>query len=228
MKLYSGPLSFFSRKIEIALAEKGLAFDRICAPFTHIEGYAPKLIEVTTANPKGQVPVLNDGSVTLYDSTVILEYLEDAYPEPPLYPGDPAARARCRVLELYADEIMLPPLKALMHRSEPWNDPERRKKLEVRAGRAEAVLAQQFVYLEGQIRGNSFLGEGFSAADIAVFMGVHFGQRLGGPALARTRRLFDWYAELSGRPAFTRVIDDMAEADGQLSRPVAGAFKDAD
>ena len=123
MKLYSGPLSLFAKKIEIALAEKGLTFERVLAPFTQTKGYVPKLPEIIAANPKVQVPVLIDGDVTLYDSTVILEYLEDAYPEPPLYPHTPAARARCRQLELYGDEVMLVPLQALMHRSEPWDDP---------------------------------------------------------------------------------------------------------
>ncbi len=88
MKLYSGPLSLFSRKVEIALAEKGLAFEREMVPFSQAEGYAPKHAAVLAANPKGQVPVLIDGEATLFDSTVIFEYLEDRYPEPPLYPAD--------------------------------------------------------------------------------------------------------------------------------------------
>src|SRR5215510_10349357 len=80
MKLYSGPLSLFSRKVEIALHEKGLRFEVEYVPFTQDEGYRPKHSAVLAANPKGQVPVLQDGEVVLFDSTVILEYLEDAYP----------------------------------------------------------------------------------------------------------------------------------------------------
>ena len=53
MKLYSGPLSLFSRKVEIALHEKGLAFERIMVRFTQTEGYHPKHPEVLAANPKG-------------------------------------------------------------------------------------------------------------------------------------------------------------------------------
>src|SRR5215470_982845 len=99
MKLYSGPLSLFSRKVEIALGEKGLSFDRIMVPFTQERGYQPKHPDVLAANPKGQVPVLVDGELSLFDSTLIFEYLEDAYPRPPLYPRGAAARARCRLLE---------------------------------------------------------------------------------------------------------------------------------
>jgi glutathione S-transferase len=84
MTLYSGPLSLFSRKIEIALHEKSLPFERIQVPFSQAKGYAPKHPAVLAANPKGQVPVLVDGDLTLFDSTLIFEYLEDAYPAPPL------------------------------------------------------------------------------------------------------------------------------------------------
>jgi glutathione S-transferase len=93
MKVYSGPLSLFSKKVEIALTEKGLAFERVLVPFSQERGYAPKNQDVLAANPRGQVPVLIDGALALYDSTVIFEYLEDAYPKPPLYPAAPGARA---------------------------------------------------------------------------------------------------------------------------------------
>src|SRR5262249_3851035 len=115
MLLYSAPLSLFARKIEIALAEKGLAFERVMVPFTQAAGYSPKPPAVLAANPKGQVPVLVDGDLTLFDSTIIFEYLEDASPKPPLFPVGAAARTRCRRLELTADEILLPPLRLIMY-----------------------------------------------------------------------------------------------------------------
>jgi glutathione S-transferase len=117
MKLYSGPLSLFSRKVEIALREKGLPFDRQMVAFSQERGYSPKHPDVLAVNPKCQVPVLVDGELSLYDSTIILEYLEDAYPHPPLYPAPAPLRARCRQLELYADEVMLTSLQAFMHRT---------------------------------------------------------------------------------------------------------------
>ena len=100
-------------------------------PFSQAAGYSPKHPAVLAANPKGQVPVLIDGDLTLFDSTLIFEYLEDAYPLPSLYPAGAAARARCRRLELTADEILLPLVVRLMHRTtppdpEPAKEPERR------------------------------------------------------------------------------------------------------
>ena len=94
--LYSGPISYFARKSEIALAEKGLAFERIMVPFTQAVGYSPKHPAVLAANPKAQVPVLVDGDLTLFDSSLIFEYLEEAYPEPPLLPHAVAVRAETR------------------------------------------------------------------------------------------------------------------------------------
>jgi len=141
MKLYSGPISLFARKVEIALHEKGVAFEREMVPFTQECGYAPKHPAVIVANPKGQVPVLVDGDLTIFDSTLIFEYLEDAHPEPPLYPRDAAAKARCRLQELYADEIMLPPLRGLMHRSVPPDaDAGMGREQEAEAQRAEERL----------------------------------------------------------------------------------------
>ncbi|MGH7129059.1 MAG: glutathione S-transferase family protein, partial [Planctomycetaceae bacterium] len=92
MKLFTGPLSLFARKVEIALLEKGRPFERVLVPFSQTKGYNPKHPEVLAANPKGQVPVLEDGDLAVFDSTVILEYLEDAYPQPALYPRDPLER----------------------------------------------------------------------------------------------------------------------------------------
>ena len=145
MLLYSGPLSLFSRKVEIVLAEKNLAFERVLVPFSQTKGYAPKHPAVLAANPKAQVPVLVDGDVTLYDSTVIAEYLEDKYPSPSLFPREPEARARCRLLELEADEILLVPVRALMFRSEPPGpDTARREEQERAALKAEDVILENY------------------------------------------------------------------------------------
>ncbi|HEV7324497.1 MAG TPA: glutathione S-transferase family protein [Bosea sp. (in: a-proteobacteria)] len=222
--LYSGPLSLFSRKVEIALREKGLAFERIMVPFNQTTGYDPKHPEVVAINPKRQVPVLNDDGIVLYDSTVILEYLEDAYPEPPLFPLCPGARARCRLDELYADEIMLQALKPLMHRTSPPNsDQTRRLAQEADALIAERALEQHYAVLEDRLAGREFFGDAVSIADIALFMSVLFSLRLGGPSLAPFDGLSRWFERLKLRPAFTQAAVEIAEADRRLSFPLKRA-----
>lgn len=224
MKLYSAPLSLFARKVEIALREKARAFDRVMVPFSQAKGYSPKHPDVLAANPKGQVPVLIDGDLTLYDSTLILEYLEDAYPDPTLYPRSPGERARCRLFDLLADEIMLVPLRALMFRTGPHSpDPQRRAADEAAAREAELVIARQHADLDRQLEDRAYLCGVFSAADIAVFMAVLYSLRLGGPSLRGHRSLSGWFDRLIERPAFAAVTAEIVVADRELSSPVEGA-----
>jgi glutathione S-transferase len=219
MLLYSAALSLFARKVEIALAEKRLSFDRIMVPFTQTRGYAPKHPDVLAVNPKAQVPVLVDGDVTLYDSTVIIEYLEDAYPSPPLFPTSPAMRARCRLLELEADEVLLVPVRALMHRTSP-PEPARREVQEREATRAEADILDHYRKISSKLSDGDFLCGVFSAADIATFMVIHYALRLGGPPLDGHPKLAAWYRRLAERPSFAPVIAEIAAADVVLSSPV--------
>ena len=220
MKLYSGPLSLFARKVEIALAEKGLPFEREMVAFSQAEGYSPKHPAVLAANPKQQVPVLVDGDLTLFDSTVIFEYLEDAYPEPPLMPRDPAARARCRLLELTADEILLRPLVKLMHRTTPEDpDPDRRRRQEAEGAQAEAELLDLYRTVAAKLEGPYLCGA-FTTADIALFISVLFSLRLRGPELDSVPALRVWYDTVAARPAVAAVAAEIAEADRRLSRPI--------
>ena len=218
MKLYSGPLSLFSRKVEIALREKGLPFEREMVPFSQAKGYAPKHPAVLAANPKGQVPVLIDGDLTVFDSTLIIEYLEDAHPAPPLFPSDAKGRARCRLLELGADEILLPEVRRLMYRTEPPDpDPERRRYKETEGRRAEAAILEHYSGLERRIDRDGYLCGEFSAADIATFMVVLFALRLKGPRLDAHPALAAWYARVGARPTVAQAAREVAEADRELS-----------
>ena len=219
--LYSGPLSLFARKVEIALREKNLPFQRIMVPFNQTTGYDPRHPEVMALNPKGQVPILTDCGLVLYDSTVILEYLDEAYPDPPLFPQTPVERARCRLDELYADEIMLSALKPLMHRTGPPSpDRNRRAAQEADAVIAEDMLAGHYAVLDQRLAGREYFGGMVSSADIALFMAVLFSLRLGGPTLGDHRALVDWFARLKSRPAFATAAEEITEADRRLSFPV--------
>src|SRR5262245_26067891 len=114
MKLYSGPLSMFGAKAEIALREKGIDLELVMVPFEMKTLYQPKHPEVVRINPKRQVPVLVDGDLEIFDSTQIFEYLEGARPQPALWPADPRARARARLLEHKSDEVYFPHVVRLM------------------------------------------------------------------------------------------------------------------
>lgn len=218
IRLYSGPLSLFSRKVEIALGEKGLAFERVMVPFSQAAGYKPKHPEVMAANPKGQVPLLVDGDLTLFDSTLILEYLEDAYPTPALLPAEARARARCRLLELTADEVLLPQVARLMYRTEPPDPLPANQRAKVTASRlAEAELRKLYETLDGKLRDRDYFCGEFSVADIAMFMTLLFAERLKGPPLAPCPWLADWFARTGKRPAVAQAARKVAVADRELS-----------
>jgi len=218
MKLYSGPLSLFSRKVEIALAEKGLAYEREMVPFTQAAGYSPRHPAVLAANPKAQVPVLVDGEQTLFDSTLIFEYLEDAYPEPALFPQGAAARADCRGIELAADEILLPLVARLMYRTEPADpDPVRQGQIEADGLKAEAAITEYYRTMDERLIGQEYFCDKFSVADIAMFMTILFANRLGAPSISNFVVLDQWFSRVKARPSAGKAAEEIAEADRQLS-----------
>ena len=221
MKLYSGPLSLFSRKVEIALGEKGLDVERVMVPFTQERGYQPKHPDVLAANPKGQVPVLVDGDLTLFDSSLIFEYLEEAYPEPALLPDGAKARARCRMMELRADEVVFPHARAFFYRTDPpHRDAAQRRANEEAGARAEAALREHFAALDEIVRDGGLLCGKLSYADIAMFMTIIWTQRLKGPPLSDYPALAAWFERLKARPPFGKAAAEIAAADHALTQPI--------
>ena len=206
MKIYSGPLSMFGAKVEIAAREKGVEFDLVMVPFDFERGYAPKHPAVQRINPKHQVPVLVDGNVQIFDSTQIFEYLEDRCPEPPLWPRSIAARAEARKLELFSDEIFFPPVIRLMGlrgNPDPVDAPEWKK--------ARAEIAAHYVWLNQLLRDRDYMAAQFSYADIAFYMAQFFAARHTVPMTAEHSNLLAWRERMVGRPAVRTVITAMAD-----------------
>jgi glutathione S-transferase len=212
MKLYSGPLSMFGAKVEIAAREKGLAFELVMVPFDPARGYEPKHPEVLRVNPKRQVPVLIDGDLELFDSTQIFEYLEHLQPDPPLWPAQPAARARARQLEHRSDEVYFPHVITLMMLDETPDDPK--------AQTARAAASQYYREMEKILVGRDYLAGDYSYADIAFYMAQVFGARKGAPMGDETPKLLAWRTRMGTRPAVKQVAGAMAAYLLSINRPV--------
>jgi glutathione S-transferase len=195
MKLYSGPLSMFGAKAEIALREKGFEFELEMVPFEMKVLYEPKHPEVVRINPKRQVPVLIDGDLELFDSTQIFEYLETLKREPALWPAEPRARARARLLEHKSDEVYFPHIIRLM------TDPK--------APGAHDGAARFYDEMARTIGGQEWLLGAYSFADIAFYMAQLFGERMGAPVPAELARLHAWRDRMSDRPAVRQVAGAM-------------------
>ena len=176
MKLYSGPLSLFTAKVRVALDEKDLDYQRIDVGWSLADRYEPHHPDVVLLNPRRQVPVLVDGDLVVCDSTQILEYLEDAYPQPSLRPPTCAGRARCRRLEASADEILSLVWNLIEEAFYPAADGARD---EVRIARARRDLAVHYDGLDAELKGRTYLCDDFSYADIANFIFAQAASGLG-------------------------------------------------
>lgn len=100
MILYEHPLSPYAQKVKIALRHKGIAFD-LLRPDGIGSGNVPG--EFAKGNPRGEVPLLIDGDLRIFDSTIMLDYIDERWPDPALMPADPARRARIRMIEEVMD-----------------------------------------------------------------------------------------------------------------------------
>ena len=212
MLLYEHPLSSYAQKAKIALREKGLTFS-VETPQGLGSGTAGG--EFGQASPRNEVPALIDGAVRIFDSTIILEYLEDKFPTPPLLPRDPAARAEARMIEEVCDTL---------YEAVNWGIGEiswfRRAEGE-RAEKMKATAARQTVELQSWLVGKLgdrswFNGAAFGWADLSVApylnRSVHYGL---GPAAGSP--LAAWHARIRARPSVAQTFKEFEAAAGGMA-----------
>jgi glutathione S-transferase len=105
MKLYHAEPAANSLKALLSFKEKGLEFESIYVDLHKFEQHEPWFVAI---NPEGQVPVLDHDGTIITHTTVIGEYLEDAFPDaPPLRPADPVGKARMRYWQKFTDEHVM-------------------------------------------------------------------------------------------------------------------------
>lgn len=115
--LHDNPFSPFARKVRMVLRHKALAFRSVDALALDA------LAELAQVNPRVEVPVLIDGPVVVVESADIVAYLEDRFPDRPVFPRDPAARAKARHWQRLADRT----LDAILHDISLWGWPTHRR-----------------------------------------------------------------------------------------------------
>ncbi len=212
MKIFTGPLSMFGAKVQIAALEKGIEFEALRVPFNADDAYEPKHPEVLRINPKRQVPVLIDGDVEIFDSTQIFEYLEDITPQPPLWPTDVAQRARARLLEHKSDEVFFPHVIRLMGLQHDMQS--------AAAVAACQACARFYEEMEGLLADRDYLAGAYSFADIAFYMAHVFAHRKGAGMTPATPRLVAWRDRVGARPAVREVVRPMMAFLASQRRPV--------
>ncbi len=210
MLLYSGPLSLFSAKTRIALAEKGLEYELVQVGWNRKDRYIPHHPEVVRLNPNRKVPVLIDGDITVYDSTQIAEYLEERYPRPALFPQGIAERALCRRQEADADDLWFPLVWEMIETRFYPNPGD--AEIESRASEAQRGLGELYAKLEGDLAGRDFVCEVFSVADIATAVFVFAASTLGAGPPETAPNVQAWLDRVQSRPSVAQVMAELTEA----------------
>ena len=195
----------FVRKVLVALAEKGIAYDREDVMPVNVSAEYRKI------SPLGKIPAFRDGDRTLADSSVIIAYLDKIKPEPPLYPADAYDYARALWFEEYADGGMIQVVGPKIFFQKIvgprfFNQPTDEA---IVSKAVNEELPPMFDYLEGEIGNREWLvGSRFSIADIGV--ATHFvNLQLVGitPNAKRWPKLAAYVARAHARPSFKNVID---------------------
>jgi glutathione S-transferase len=196
IKLYTFPPSTNSRKVRIALLEKGLEFERINIDLSKREQKNPDYLKI---HPFGQVPALDDEGFIIYDSTVINEYLEDEYPYPSLMPKDSEGRARARLMEDFRDTHFN---LYFVHLIQEMRKPEGERDAQ-RIDNARAELTKAFERIESELNGNDYLAGPFSLADVAFMSNIELLDRFAISVDAnKYKNTVAWIARLKARPSF--------------------------
>ena len=231
--LYHHNISVCAQKVRIALAEKKLPHERRHIDLMNAEQVTPDYLKI---NPKGVVPALVHDGQPVIESTVIMEYLDDAFPARPLRPAAPLARAKMRVWAQVPDAALHAACGTVSYAA-AFRDQikaanaaaaltERLAKLpdRARAGRQQQLLEKGLdapfvadaVKLHDKVladmekalaAGPWLAGAEFSIAECAIAPYVLRLDRLGLARMWDGRpRVADWYARLQARPSWGEAI----------------------
>ncbi len=154
IQLYFAKASTFSQRTRVVLLEKGIDFTPIEIDLQNKpDGY-------TQISHYGKVPAIKHGDIEIYESAIINEYLDEVFPEPPLLPRDPAAKAIARIWIDYANTRLVPAFNKLLRGKDSQEQEQGRKEF------TEALL---YIEQEGLGKGDYLLGDQFSLVDISFY-----------------------------------------------------------
>src|SRR6202007_2792822 len=189
MVLYSGTTCPFSQRCRLVLFEKGMDFEvRDVDLFNKPE-------DISTMNPYGQVPILVERALILYESNIINEYIDERFPHPQLMPADPLMRARARLFLHRFEKELFSHIDTL--------EGNNQKQLE----KARGLVRDSLLQIAPVFAKHKYmLGEEFSMLDVAItpllwrldYYGIVMPSQ-GAPLMKYAERLFS-------RPAFSEAL----------------------
>lgn len=196
LTVYDAPRCPYCARVRIQLAEKGIVYNGVPVDLDD----RPELIRRLNP-PAGRVPILVDGSFVLPESPVIMEYLEERYPEPSLLPGDAQARALARLLVHRFDTYLGDPYYDLF-----FDRPE---------GSSER-LHEALAGLERRLSASPYLaGDEYSLADIAYVPWIYRAELRYRFDLSPYPAVRGWAERLAKRPAIAAERETVAALFGR-------------
>lgn len=205
LKVYGALLSPFVRKVRTVLVEKQIEYSLV--PMNPFE----KSEELLKRSPLGRIPALEDEQGrSLADSSVIVEYLEERFPTPALFPRDPYDRARVRWFDEYADGGMAPNLTGKIFFQRVIS--AKLLKTPADDGIVQSAIREipnYFGYLERELGRNEYLvGNAFTLADVSVACQIvnlgHAGIEVDA---SKFPTVASWFGRVSARPSLAGLIE---------------------
>jgi glutathione S-transferase len=186
--LYDADRCPYCARVRIVLAEKGIEYETVEIDLDDRPAW------IYEKNPLGRVPVLEEDTFVLAESVVIDEYLDDRYPDPPLWPADPADRALGRLLVFRFDQL-----------SNPYYAVRRGE--DGARERLDAVLVE----LDALLQAQSFLsGQEFGLGDVAYVPWILRARDRMEVDLERFSALAEWVGRLEQRSSIAEELDVVA------------------
>jgi glutathione S-transferase len=186
--LYDADRCPYCARVRIVLAEKGLEYETVAVDLDDRPAW------IYEKNPLGRVPVLEEDTFVLAESAVIDEYLDERYPEPSLWPADPAERALGRMLVFRFDELSKP-YYALRR-----GDDGASERLDTALGTLAGLLQRQ-----------QFLsGREFGLADVAYVPWILRARDRMDVDVERFPAVSEWVSRLEQRPSIAAEVDVVA------------------
>ena len=196
VKLYDYPQCPFCRKVRVALAEKGIQYERV---FVDLRKKEQKKEEFLKLNPYGKVPVLLDNGTVIYESSVINEYLDEKYPNPPLMPSDLAGRAKVRIWVDFCES----------HFHISWFNiyremtfrPENERNGEL-IEKSKNEIKGHLNRLNGELEGHEYLSGSYSLADVAFTPRIALFDPLGIRIDSEFKNVRSWVERIKSRSSY--------------------------
>ena len=186
--LYDADRCPYCARTRIVLAEKGVDYETVVVDLDDRPAW------IYEKNPVGRVPVIEEDTFVLAESAVINEYLNERYPDPPLLPVDPGARALARMRIFRFDEL------SRSYYAVRREEEGARERLDAQLAKLDALLeAQPFL-----------TGSDFGLADVAYVPWILRGRDRMGVELTAFPALFEWVERLSQRPSIAAEIEVLA------------------